>query len=707
MITTSIRENVAPLIQLTSDQIEEGMSGAAVLDLEMKKVVGIISLHHPSKNADVDPGLNFAIPISLIIKVSEAAAVLIAKNPGLKPIFEFASKIRSDSIWYKRLEDLYVAPKEYEEIEKTLEEQRIVFITGSKEYGKTYTAIKLLWEYYKRGYKPEYVLEENAERLSQIIDSLLGDEKYKRCIIYFEDPVGKTEYKRNEKFQRHIASISTSILKRIDTRLVITMREEIYNEFRPTGKIDTKTYVKKLNIGKPSYSNQKRKEMLYKWASVMNCNWLTVYDSRDEILNSVENAVNLLPTPLNIKDFVMDTIDITDRDSLSQILTARSKETSRSFANDIYEMKLQDRLDNILFLCFPFISDEFSVDFINREYQPLLQELAPGKYDEYTFDRVKDRFQDNKIDIIGGKIRFSHPSYFEALPYILIDEDEEGTSTLTEINTRIFRRVLIELVPNIYASEYVAKRIVTNFNAMPEDIRDKLFVFVNDSSMTESIAKIVEENFDKLPQDTLYEILMNLVANDYKFIDTVEYIVNSIASRFNKLTANTKNLLFTLADNSDVSMILIKSISEYYDNIEDTTRQDLLVRIINANISNWEADEHQLEAELITQLLLSRFDSSNSISGTILLTFVDKKAVARYILPGISQYFDKLPAKLREELLQKAADYFYPVDAAAAAEDIARVVAENFDKLPAGQRESLLSKAANNYRAAYFVISAL
>jgi Trypsin-like peptidase domain len=176
------------IIKLYSDEIEEGMSGAAVLDLDLGKVVGIISLHYRNRNSTnkVDENLNFAIPISSILEVDNARDILKAKNPGLKMILQFVREIGSDSIWYKKIEDLYVAPKEYQEIESTLEDQRIVFITGSKEYGKTYTAIKLLWEYYRKGYKPKFILEEQAEKLSHIINSLLGDEKLKHHVIYFE-----------------------------------------------------------------------------------------------------------------------------------------------------------------------------------------------------------------------------------------------------------------------------------------------------------------------------------------------------------------------------------------------------------------------------------------------------------------------------------------------------------------------------------------
>jgi hypothetical protein len=55
---------------------------------------------------------------------------------------------------YDRIDRLYVPPKEYDDIKKLLFEKQIVFITGTAEYGKTYTAVRLLWEYFMKGYEP-------------------------------------------------------------------------------------------------------------------------------------------------------------------------------------------------------------------------------------------------------------------------------------------------------------------------------------------------------------------------------------------------------------------------------------------------------------------------------------------------------------------------------------------------------------------------
>jgi hypothetical protein len=161
------------LIQLYSDEIEGGMSGAPVLDLEINKVVGIISEHWVT-SGNVDTKLNFAIPVSSIIEkpsLSAASIILKEKNPGLVKINEFLRKIGEElTKKYERIDDLYVPPTNYDDIKEALCKDRILFISGTQEYGKTYTAVHLLWEYFNKGYEPVWF--EGAERKEELLQVL-------------------------------------------------------------------------------------------------------------------------------------------------------------------------------------------------------------------------------------------------------------------------------------------------------------------------------------------------------------------------------------------------------------------------------------------------------------------------------------------------------------------------------------------------------
>ena len=86
------------------------MSGAAVLDLETNRVIGIVSLHHhSSKSNKVDDRLNFAIPITSILENSKASSILKERNPGLKPIYDFIRKIGVETVLkYEKSPKIYM-----------------------------------------------------------------------------------------------------------------------------------------------------------------------------------------------------------------------------------------------------------------------------------------------------------------------------------------------------------------------------------------------------------------------------------------------------------------------------------------------------------------------------------------------------------------------------------------------------------------------
>jgi hypothetical protein len=83
-------------------------------------------------------------------------------------------------------------------MEKALKENRCIFIIGSPEYGKTHTAIKLLWEFYKNSNcKPRYIEagsrddDDIINKREDIITKLVNQDKsLENNVIYIEDPLG-------------------------------------------------------------------------------------------------------------------------------------------------------------------------------------------------------------------------------------------------------------------------------------------------------------------------------------------------------------------------------------------------------------------------------------------------------------------------------------------------------------------------------------
>jgi KaiC/GvpD/RAD55 family RecA-like ATPase len=130
-----------------------------------------------------------------------------------RTISDFLGKMGLEkNIWYKNMDDVYVAPIEFSEINSLLSREKIVILTGTKEYGKTFTAIKLLWEYYKNGYEPRYV-QTQYENKAEVRHKLVRIENTleKRHIIYFEDPFGKLDYQSDEDLERDIGALVDTV----------------------------------------------------------------------------------------------------------------------------------------------------------------------------------------------------------------------------------------------------------------------------------------------------------------------------------------------------------------------------------------------------------------------------------------------------------------------------------------------------------------
>jgi hypothetical protein len=424
-------------------------------------------------------------------------------------VFEFLEKIGySGSKWYGRIDEVYVPPSEYEDMARTLKEKRILFITGTPEYGKTYTAVRLMWEFYNRGYEPRWNTGgELAERIEvrRKLEDIRAELKPGR-IIYFEDPFGKTGYERRESLEREIGTTIDSVEQVEDVYVVITSREEVFKEFEKEklSAKELKDFEEKLNIKNPSYDYEKRREILLDWAEEENCKWCGNGDEKT------------LPTPLSIRDFVVATSDIEKEDKLKEELKEKSMETARAFAEEIKNMTD----DKILFLSFPFICDYYTVEFVRTMYQELVEEL--NLKDAWGFDRVLDWFKDDKIDSSGNHIKFSHPSYSEALEHLLAENGH-----ITRINREIFSKLLFELSEKDEAAWAVAQVVASYFDELPDDVRNLLFKLSENDEVSVDVAWAVASYFDELPDD-VRNLLFKLSEKD----ETSIGVVWAVASYF-------------------------------------------------------------------------------------------------------------------------------------------------------------------------------
>ena len=500
-------------------------------------------------------------------------------------VFEFLEKIEyAGNKWYGRIDEVYVPPLEYEDIARTLKEKRIVFITGTQEYGKTYSAVRLLWEYYNQGYEPKWIKGgELTERIEvrKKLENIRAELK-PRHIIYFEDPFGKTRYEKRVGLEREIGTIIDSAKRVEDVYIIVTSREEVFKEFEKEklSAKNLKDFENKLNIKKPSYGYGKRKEILLNWAEEENCKWLGNKKLKELVLESIEDK-KILPTPLSIRDFAVATAKIEKENELKEKIIEKSKETAKAFAQEIKNMTD----DKILFLSFPFIYP-FRVEEIRETYQKLVKEL--NLKDAWEFDRVLNWFKDDKIEKNFDRIRFSHSSYSEALEHLLVED-----GYVTRINKHIFSQVLLKLCENTLTGPHAGFAIAVNFNKLSEDVR-------NSDKAAGWLGLAVEVRFNEIPDDVRNELLLVLSESD-KLAATV---ASSASLYLDKLPEHVRNeLLLKLSKKINTRVahenILIQSlrsaVTRCFDELPKNLRNDLLLKVSdkdevilhNANVLGW------------------------------------------------------------------------------------------------------------------------
>ncbi|UYP48601.1 hypothetical protein NEF87_004886 [Candidatus Lokiarchaeum ossiferum] len=113
----------------------------------------------------------------------------------------------SGTKWYQFIDKCYVKPNEYKSMKHILKTEKILFIIGPPQYGKTYTAVKFLKEFYiKKKLNPIWIKGDSVQnrRVSRQFLLELETKNVQDSIIYIEDPFGKTKYERRVGIERNL-----------------------------------------------------------------------------------------------------------------------------------------------------------------------------------------------------------------------------------------------------------------------------------------------------------------------------------------------------------------------------------------------------------------------------------------------------------------------------------------------------------------------
>jgi len=544
-------------------------------------------------------------------------------------VLEFLERVRigSERIEYREIEELYVKPENYEEIERILKDNNIVFIIGDAEMGKTYTAIKLLFEFFKEGYEPVHISEERRREQWEFVRH---KQEFEGKAVYLEDPWGKVEFERVESLFRDVGNLIAEA-KRKRCKVIVTSREKVFKEFEKKKETaeDLWKYVSELKVNL-AYSKEDLIEMLRRYIEVFVPSWS---DNKKLRENAFEAVGEKLITPMSIKQLIDYTQDAKNEDSLNAGMEKAAEETKIVFAREIKEMFNRGEYDKLVFLSFPYIKVDFDYFEIAKScYSEVLKDLKYLGYDLIKAKNFDDLLEETNEVERWFYLRYVHPSYWDAFEYALMDDDKPNN-----ICKKIFSKVLLKLAEK-YEVGWVAEAIAKNFNRLPEDVRNLLFTLAERDKTAGYVAYAVAENFNELPEG-IRNLLFKLAEKD-EIADDVAY---AIADNFNELPEDARNLLFKLAENGESEgalWVATSTIIWNFNRVSEDVR-NLLFRLV----------EEDCDAACAAVLnIVGNFKNLPENVRALLFKLAEKDENALYIAEAIADNFDELPEDVRNLL---------------------------------------------------------
>lgn len=544
---------------------------------------------------------------------------------------QFLKRINSpEEIRFKYIDKFYVPPENYNEILNKLKEYKIVLIKGTPGFGKTYTSIYILWEYFNSGYYPYWIHgETELEREKVKLELLkLNEHIPSKSIIYFEDPFGKVEYEPDVNLEKGLGEILKKVSKEDDIFIILTTREEVYKDFKEcTYSKELLTFFEvELSLKKKSYSYDLRKQILLN-LSRENCEWFKIKNLQELVFNELKNELKL-PTPLNIKDFAVASSSSTNSKDLLDLITLYSKHSYFTFAKEIKSLSN----DKVVFFSFLFISEYFSIEFIHNHFDILKRELKLKKSD--PIKKIINRFRNDKISINENNIvKFTHDSYSQALYFLLKDGEFR----------RFFSKIIFYLFNIKTATWGTCRIIIRYYQQLPKKIQDLVFNYANDDLRAEAFANTILEFYDNLPKKVT-KIVFNQASIEY----LSENVAYALDRYFDKIPQAPRNkLLEILLDHKYAYYLVFNIILKNFNVIS--------IEIKNSLLSN------EKYPFLTISILEDLFDDLYEIFPTldlidrneIMETFFNFTWVTKFNFDFFMKYSDLIDDNLRKKLKNK------------------------------------------------------
>ena len=573
----------------------------------------------------------------------------IDKNYSSKSEIEFLHLIgKYMNNWYHNLESNFVEPDNYSKIKSILHNNRLLFLIGSPQSGKTFTAVKLMFEYYLQGIKPNWIIGSD-------LDESIAKKRRKDCrmkfekisdllksnsIIYFEDPFGKFSYEKSKFIEQNLQMIIEKIREIKNVYVIITSREKIFREFEKEKTINEnfQKFIESIDLMSPSYDNMKRYEMLCNWARHFSCAWY----GDQKMLDLIKEKIYLdkLPTPLCIRQFANATVSITDEADLLEELENKSQELSHDFALTLLHLNEHDQIFFCILFMFQIISGDDWYQ-ISNDYTKNTEVIDPNIFN--TFDNFWDKYYDDIFTMrYNGDLEFSHSSYLEAIS-IIISWDKG----------RLFKEKIIEplilfITKKTYINQlwsgyhhYVIDFTIRYSSFFSPKIHKRILKLSKNKLTMSTIGKVLTWYFH-LISDNLKHLILK-IANRIIYQNIGPYWI--IAANFKKFPREYQDILIHQSKKKKNVVSIAESLSHFYSEISKKDRIELF-----KNVSKFQKCEVAIARLLNDHYNLFFEDFGEPIIYKYLNKLLENEQNEKSVIKVIQKNFAKTSNRIREFL---------------------------------------------------------
>jgi hypothetical protein len=330
---------------------------------------------------------------------------------------------------YGNIDQFFVPPVGFEIIEKKFREKRIIFLLGSHGCGKTFMAVKLLWNLFKDGINPVWVkwgmIDADLVRGKLFFNpqSILTE----NTCTYIEDPFGKIQYGWDQWFDYHelldlVDFFARGLDNKANTYLIITSSSDVYKEFEATLLPENLAFLKaNANLVTFDYQLPEFREMLTRWARYFACPWMDHDVSTKEVLRALNADIGHV-SPLALKDVAFLSRHAAECSIPISFLEAQAHDPYGAAARGISMLSWQKKAFIARFFISPRIDKKRAEACLNAFSASIEKpRILSGKNHVSSIDALIGEFKDVFINEFDGVLELTTAGHFEVLDVLLDD----------------------------------------------------------------------------------------------------------------------------------------------------------------------------------------------------------------------------------------------------------------------------------------------